>query len=88
MPNGAILLESGSKKTEGLCVRLLKRYCLYCILVLENHSPQSRGAVRNPLQSALDVLENLAFSGIRALQHVALRRPNRLFRRSGMSRYL
>lgn len=30
------------------------------VLVLENHSHQSRGAVRNPLQSALDVLKNLA----------------------------
>lgn len=58
----------------GLCVRLLKK--IPFVLALENHSPQSRGAVRNPLQSALDVLENLAFS---PLQHVALHRPNRLF---------
>lgn len=82
IPDGGTILDSGSKKRRGtvqlwgLCLRLLKR-CR-----LENHSHQSRGAVRNPLQSALDVLENLA-SIIRAplhsVQHVALRRPNRLF---------
>lgn len=82
MPNGAILLESGSKKNRGIVRAPSKKipFDEYMLLVLENHSPQSRGAVRNPLQSALDVLDNLAFSSIRApLQHVALRRPNRLF---------